>query len=81
MFLMKKYELNMSSGSILKNLVLFSWPLMLSKLLQLLYNAVDIIVVGKFEGDLALASVGATSSLINLFVNVFMGYAKASAST
>ena len=75
MFLMKKYELNMSSGSILKNLVLFSWPLMLSKLLQLLYNAVDIIVVGKFEGDLALASVGATSSLINLFVNVFMGYA------
>lgn len=75
MFFMKKYELNMSSGSILKNLVLFSWPLMLSKLLQLLYNAVDIIVVGKFEGDLALASVGATSSLINLFVNVFMGYA------
>lgn len=68
----------MSSGSILKNIALFSVPLVLSSILQLLYNATDIIIVGKFDGDNALAAVGSTSSVINLLINVFMGYATGS---
>ena len=47
---------------------------MLSGILQLLFNAADIIVVGQFTGSSALAAVGSTSSLINLFVNVFIGF-------
>ncbi len=61
------------SGSITKNLALFAIPLMLSSILQLLYNAADIIVVGRFSGHEALAAVGSTSSLINLIVNFFIG--------
>lgn len=68
----------MSSGSILKNIALFSVPLVLSSILQLLYNAADIIIVGKFDGDNALAAVGSTSSVIHLLINVFMGYATGS---
>ncbi|MCH5257275.1 MAG: MATE family efflux transporter [Lachnospiraceae bacterium] len=67
------YEMDMCSGSILKKLLLFSLPLMLSSLLQLLFNAADIIVVGRFAGDNSLAAVGSTSSLINLLTNFFMG--------
>ncbi|MBO5325848.1 MAG: MATE family efflux transporter [Lachnospiraceae bacterium] len=69
----KKYEIDMCSGSILKKMLLFSLPLMLSGILQLLFNAADIIVVGKYAGDNSLAAVGATSSLINLLTNVFIG--------
>lgn len=71
---LKKYELNMCRGSILKNVALFSLPLMMSSILQLLFNAADIIVVGRFDGQNAMAAVGATSSLINLLINVFIGY-------
>ena len=63
----------MCSGSILKKMLLFSLPLMLSGILQLLFNAADIIVVGKYAGDNSLAAVGATSSLINLLTYVFIG--------
>ena len=54
-------------------ILLFVIPLICSSLLQLLFNAADIIVVGKFEGSDALAAVGSTSSLINLLVNLFIG--------
>ncbi len=69
----KKYEMDMCSGSILKKMLLFSLPLMFSGILQLLFNAADIIVVGNYAGDNSLAAVGATSSLINLLTNVFIG--------
>ena len=68
-----KYEMDMCSGSLLPKILLYSLPLMLSGILQLLFNAADIVVVGRFAGNDALAAVGSTSSLINLLVNVFMG--------
>lgn len=68
-----KYEIDMCNGSILDKLISFSIPLMLSGILQLLFNAVDIIVVGRFTGSEALAAVGSTTALINVFVNLFMG--------
>lgn len=69
----KKYSMDMCEGSILKKMLLFALPLMASSLLQLLFNAADIIVVGRFAGDNSLAAVGSTSSLINLLVNLFVG--------
>lgn len=68
-----KFEIDMCNGSILDKLVSFSIPLMLSGILQLLFNAVDIIVVGQFTGNEALAAVGSTTALINVFVNLFIG--------
>ncbi len=66
-------EMDMTSGPLLKKIILFSGPLILTGVLQLLYNAADMVVVGRFAGHQALAAVGSTSSLINLLVNVFMG--------
>lgn len=63
----------MCDGPIFKKLIIFSIPLMLSGILQLLFNAADIIVVGRFSGAHALAAVGSTSSLINMLVNLFIG--------
>lgn len=68
-----KYEMDMCSGALLPKILLYSLPLMLSGILQLLFNAADVVVVGRFAGSDALAAVGSTSSLINLLVNVFMG--------
>ena len=68
-----KYEIDMCNGSIMDKLITFSVPLMLSGILQLLFNAVDIIVVGRYTGDGALAAVGSTTALINVFVNLFIG--------
>lgn len=70
----KSYEMDMTNGPLLKKLLIFAVPLMLSGILQLLFNAADIIVVGQFTGSSALAAVGSTSALINLFVNVFIGF-------
>lgn len=70
----KSYEMDMCNGPILKKLLIFALPLMLSGILQLLFNAADIVVVGKFTGSHALAAVGSTGALINLFVNVFIGF-------
>ena len=67
------YEMDMTAGAILPKLLLFSLPLILSSILQLLFNAADVIVVGRFEGENALAAVGSTGALINLIVNIFMG--------
>lgn len=63
----------MCSGSIMDKLISFSLPLMLSGVLQLMFNAVDIVVVGRFSGSQALAAVGSTTALINLFTNLFIG--------
>ena len=63
-----KYEIDMCNGSIMDKLISFSIPLMLSGILQLLFNAVDIVVVGRFSGSQALAAVGSTSALINVFM-------------
>ncbi len=69
----KSYEMDMCSGPILGKILIFSIPLMLSGILQLLFNAADVIVVGRYAGSQSLAAVGSTSSLINLLVNVFVG--------
>ena len=69
----RKYEIDMSKGSILKNMLFFAFPLMLSNILQLLYNAADTIVVGRWGGPDCLAAVGATGTLTTLLVNVFVG--------
>lgn len=63
----------MCSGRIAGKMLMFAIPLMLSSILQLLFNAADVIVVGRFAGDNSLAAVGSTSSLVNLLTNVFLG--------
>ncbi len=68
-----KYEIDMCNGSIMDKLISFSLPLMLSSILQLMFNAVDIIVVGRFESSQALAAVGSTTALISIFTNLFIG--------
>ncbi len=68
-----KYEIDMCNGSIMDKLISFSFPLMISSILQLMFNAVDIIVVGRFSGSQALAAVGSTTALISLFTNLFIG--------
>lgn len=69
----KSYEMDMCHGPLLGKILLFSVPLMLSGILQLLFNAADIVVVGRFVGSSALAAVGSTSALINLLINIFVG--------
>lgn len=69
----KSYEIDMCSGPLLPRILLFAFPLICSGVLQLLFNAADIIVVGRFAGSHAMAAVGATSSLIALLVNFFIG--------
>ena len=65
--------MDLTTGNLLKKIITFSIPLMLSGVLQLLFNTCDLIVVGKFAGDASLAAVGSTGSLINLIINLFMG--------
>ena len=69
----KNYEIDMCNGPIFTKVIVFALPLMASGILQLLFNAADIIVVGRFAGSESLAAVGSTSALINLLVNVFIG--------
>lgn len=69
----KSVQINMTEGSVVTKLLSFSIPLILSSVLQLLFNAADIVVVGRFAGDDSLAAVGSTGSLINLLVNLFTG--------
>lgn len=65
--------IDMCSGPLMGKLLRFSVPLMLSGILQLLFNAADIVVVGQFDSSDAMAAVGSTSSLNNLIVNLFLG--------
>ena len=68
-----KYDIDMTTGPLLKKILAFAAPMMLTGILQLLYNAADVAVVGSFAGKEALAAVGSTGALINLIVNVIMG--------
>lgn len=70
---MKSYEIDMCSGPLFKKIIRFLVPLILSGVLQLMFNAADMMVVGRFTGSQALAAVGATTFLINLQVNLFIG--------
>ena len=69
----KNYHIDMTSGNLVRNIFLFSIPLMLTTCLQMIFNAADTIVVGKFSGETALAAVGATSSVIFLLISLFNG--------
>ena len=69
----KSYQIDMTEGPLFKKIIAFALPLMLTSMLQLLYNAADVVVVGKFAGDTSLAAVGSTTALINLIVNLFFG--------
>lgn len=69
----KRYEMDMTAGPLLPKVLMFSLPLIASGILQLLFNAADMVVVGRWAGKECLAAVGSTGSLINLMVNVFIG--------
>lgn len=70
---MNKTSAYMCEGPLLKKIILYAVPVVLTGVLQLLFNAVDLIIVGRFAGSLCLAAVGATGSIINLIVNLFIG--------
>ena len=72
MLLVKRNEMDMTTGPLMKKLVAYAVPVVITGILQLLFNAADVIVVGRFAGRTALAAVGSTTSLINLMVNLFM---------
>lgn len=69
----KSYEIDMCNGRLFPKILLFTLPLIASGILQILFNVADVIVVGRFAGNEALAAVGSTSSLTNMIINVFMG--------
>lgn len=69
----KTYAMDMCEGSILPKMLRFAIPLMCSSILQLLFNAADVVVVGRFCGDNSMAAVGSTTPIINLMTNLFMG--------
>lgn len=69
----KSFEIDMCNGPLLGKILLFTFPLILSGILQLFFNAADVVVVGRFAGNEALAAVGSTGSLTNLLVNLFIG--------
>ncbi len=73
-----RHSIDMTEGVLLKDVLLFSLPLMFSGILQLLFNAADTIVVGRYAGEQALAAVGSTGSLNNLIVSLFIGLATGS---
>ena len=68
------YQMDMVHGPLAGKILLFALPLMFSSILQLLFNAADVVVVGRYAGEAALAAVGSTSSLINLLVTLFVGF-------
>ena len=70
-----KYDIDMTRGPLFSKIIAFALPLMATGILQLLYNAADVVVVGRFSGKEALAAVGSTGALINLIINVFTGLA------
>lgn len=70
----KKKEIDMINGPLMGKIIVFCIPLILSSILQLLFNAADVVVVGQFAGKLSLAAVGSTGSLINLITNLFIGF-------
>ncbi|MBQ6149298.1 MAG: MATE family efflux transporter, partial [Oscillospiraceae bacterium] len=71
--MMKKRSVDFLEGSLFRNVLVFTIPLILSGVLQLLFNAIDMVVVGKFSGSTSMAAVSSTGSLINLITNLFIG--------
>ncbi len=71
----KNKAVDMTTGPFLKKMLAFAFPLMLTGVLQLVYNAADSMVIGKFSGSASLAAVGSTGSLVNLIINLFIGFA------
>ena len=69
----KNREMNMCEGALLKKLIIYALPLLATNVLQLLFNAADVAVLGIFAGDDPVAAVGATAALINLIVGLFIG--------
>lgn len=69
----KNHTMDLTNGAVLPKMLRFSLPIMASGVLQLLFNAADIIVVGRFAGDNSMGAVGSTTALINLFTNLFIG--------
>lgn len=74
-------HMNMCEGPLFKQIVVFTVPIMLSGLLQLLFNAADLMVVGNFCGSNSVGAVGSTASLVNLLVNFFMGISSGAGAT
>jgi putative MATE family efflux protein len=72
---MKNQTQDLTQGSVFKGIVLFALPLLISNLLQQLYNFIDSAVVGTYSGDIALAAVGSTAAVINLLIGFFLGIA------
>ena len=68
-----KYQIDMCRGPLGKQIVIFTVPLILSGILQMLFHSADLIIVGRFASHQALAAVGATGSLTSLIVNIFIG--------
>ncbi len=71
---LKRRDISLLEGPLLKNILLFSIPIILSSVLQLLFNAADVIVVGRFAGETELAAVGSTGSTVTLIVNLCIGF-------
>ena len=65
---MKSKEMDMTTGNLAKKIIIFALPVMLSSIIQLLFNACDLVVIGQFSGDNSLAAVGSTGALINLII-------------
>lgn len=70
---MNKTSAYMTEGPLLSKIILYAIPVVLTGVLQLLFNAADLVIVGRFCGSLSVAAVGATGSIINLIVNLFIG--------
>ncbi|HZJ58346.1 MAG TPA: MATE family efflux transporter, partial [Clostridia bacterium] len=70
---LKNRDMDMCNGPLFKKMIMFALPIMAMNVLQLMFNAADMVVVGRFSGREALAAVGATGALINLIINLFMG--------
>ena len=76
-----RYEMDMTEGPLMPKILRFSLPLILTSVLQLLYNAADVVVVGQYAGAQALAAVGSTGPLINMMINLFLGLSVGSSVT
>jgi len=70
---MTKAKVNMCEGPVFKKIIVYTLPIILTGILQLLFNAADLIIVGRFRGSDSVAAVGATSAIINLIINLFIG--------
>ena len=71
---MRRKNQNMLQGPLFLNIVTYTVPIILTSLLQLLFNAADLVVVGQFCGSISVGAVGATGSITNLIVNLFIGF-------